>query len=258
MADTADLTISIVSHNHGSLVRLLLADLNRLESRRRATVLLTLNVAGEEIDLREFDQLSIRVIRNAAPKGFGANHNQAFRLCSTEWFAVVNPDVRMPDDSFLSMLDTADQDPRIALVAPIVVDGDGRVEDSVRANLSPLSLLRRVLFRTGAPHSEAQAPLARGFRWYAGMFLLFRAAAFRAVGGFDERFFLYCEDYDICARMHLARHSLKLDRNARVVHMARRDSHQSFRHLRWHVQSLLRVWFSKPVWSIALRRGSRN
>lgn len=94
------------------------------------------------------------------------------------------------------------------------------------------------------------AGLTHGFYWLAGMFLAFPAAAFRRIGGFDERFFLYCEDYDICVRLVLDCRQLLKVPTARVIHAAQRDSHRSVRHLRWHLQSLAKVWASGAYWRL--------
>ena len=84
------------------------------------------------------------------------------------------------------------------------------------------------------------------------MCLVVNAQAWRAVQGFDERFFLYCEDYDLCARLYNAGYSLVVDDATCVVHDAQRDSHRSSRHLRWHLESLAKVWLSAAFWRVVL------
>ena len=93
------------------------------------------------------------------------------------------------------------------------------------------------------------------------MFMVMESNVFSAIGGFDERFFLYCEDYDLCARLYRSGYSLMLDQSTHVVHDAQRASYRSMRHLTWHLGSLLRVWFSRLFWEVTLlsrraRRGS--
>lgn len=235
-----DLTVSIVSHGHGDLVTHLLADLAALPAPR-PRVILTLNVPEDTPS--DFPDLDVTLVVNPAPKGFGANHNAAFALATSPWFAILNPDLRLPTPPFAALIAAAS--PAVGLVVPRIVDADGRDEDAVRANLTPWSLLVR--------HVAGRRRVApRGFRWFAGMFLLARADAFAAVGGFDERFFLYCEDYDLCARLVLAGWRLLLVRDVAVVHDARRDSHRSRQHLRWHLASLAKVWrspaFVRTTW----------
>lgn len=254
----AGLTLSIVSHGHGALLARLLDDLAKSDAHGRWPIILTLNLAQETFDADRWPTLDIRVLRNARPRGFGANHNAAFAYCKTPWFAVLNPDLRLPIDPFGSLLLYAEHSPRLGAVAPRIVDAQGRREDSVRVNLTPWSLLQRKLHRS-AGRADAHADVGGNgaFFWLAGMFLLFSSDAYRAVDGFDERFFLYCEDYDICARLRRAGYGLAVEPRSTAVHEAQRDSRRSWRHLRWHLASLLRVWTSSAFWWV-LRHGHRH
>lgn len=250
-APATDLTLSIVSHGHGELLALLLADLAALPAARQARILLTLNLHDEPFDAEAHAPLQIEMLRNPRPQGFGANHNAALRRCTTSWFAVLNPDLRLPDNPFPALFEAARCIPDVALLAPRVLSPGGTLEDSVRGNLTPYSLIKRRLLGQRAPR-DVSAPVRCGepFCWFAGMFLMLRADAMRAVGGFDERFFMYCEDYDLCARLYLAGHTLALVPEAQVIHAAQRDSHRAIRALLRHVRSLLRVWTSSPVWRV--------
>ena len=73
------------------------------------------------------------------------------------------------------------------------------------------------------------------------------ARAWQAMRGFDEGFRMYCEDFDLCARLRLGGYALVQVPEAEVVHAARRSSNRNLRPLAWHVASLLRVWAS-PVY----------
>lgn len=242
------LTLSVVSHGHGPLLRNLLGDLSACEGLDRALVVVTLNLAGEAFDPGAWPALHIEVIRNGTPRGFGANHNAAFERCRTPWFAILNPDLRIPDRAcFTTLLAAAQAAPSLGLLAPVVCNVDGHEEDSVRLNLTLPSLLSR---HRRCPPAGTRTPTRPGqpFYWLAGMFLLADASTFRRVGGFDERFFLYCEDYDLSARIYIAGRVLAQLRTVRVIHDARRDSHRSARHLRMHIASLLKVWASAAFW----------
>ena len=79
--------------------------------------------------------------------------------------------------------------------------------------------------------------------WVAGMFMLFRSQDFARLGGFDEAFFLYYEDVDICVRAWKQGMKIVACPQVSVVHDARRDSHRSARHIRWHLASMVRYFF---------------
>jgi len=249
-----ELTLSVVSHGHGPMLERLLAQLNAQGRLAGARVIVTLNLRDESFDAARYPALDLVVIHNTAPRGFGANHNSAFRHCRTAWFGVLNPDLAiLGDEPFTRIIDSAQRVPQVGVVAPRVVGADRTPEDSVRANLTPWSLVRRRLLGDRAPldaHRIAR-PGSRFF-WLAGMCLLASSDAFRAVGGFDERFFLYCEDYDLCARLYNRGYAIVVEPHAQIVHEAQRDSHRSLRHMRWHVASLLKVWMSAAFWRVTL------
>jgi len=243
------LTISVVSHGQGSLARRLLNDLSKQTGFK---LIVTLNVPENESFLEGLPDAPVTIVRNSVAKGFGANHNAAFVRCDTPWFAVLNPDVRLLEDPFPSLISTASGLPNPGAVAPRILNQAGRSEDSVRVHPTPWSVAGRVFDRNIGRASVAGTSR---FYWLAGMFLMFSSHAFRSVRGFDERFFLYYEDYDICARLQRAGFQIALDPHATAVHDAQRDSRRSFRHLKWHMGSLLRVWTSGVFWSSVFRRG---
>lgn len=244
-------TLSVVSHGHGPLLRGLLHDLCAQDGIENFLIVVTLNLESEQLDLAEYAQLQVKLIRNASPKGFGANHNAAFEHCQTQQFVVVNPDIRLPDRTALVRLLQGDSSNRVGLRAPLVTNSVGLREDSVRRHLTPWSLIRRALGHDREP-LRPRMPAKKGapFFWLAGMFMVLDSQAFREVGGFDERFFLYCEDYDLCARLYVAGYSIVLNEQVSVVHDAQRDSHRSAKHLRWHLSSLGKVWFSSAFWRV--------
>ena len=250
------LTLSVVSHGHGPMLARLLRDLAALPELSGACVIVTLNLPGEAFDAALFEPLKIQMICNDRPRGFGANHNAAFARCDTPWFAILNPDIRIHDDPFPSLFDAATRWPDAALIGPRVINSEGLLEDSVRTNLSPWSLVsRRLLGIRRSLQVRGPARAGERFYWIAGMFMLLRADAFGAVGGFDERYFMYCEDYDLCARIYLSGHGIVLASEATVVHAAQRASHRSLRHLRWHLASLGKVWRSTSFWRVTLKAG---
>lgn len=238
-------TISIVSHGHGTMISTLLDDLSRQAGIGDWHVVLTMNVPEP---FENSSGLPLTVIENEVPLGFGKNHNQAVKAAQGELFVILNPDIRLPEADTLQRLTRLNWGEVAMLRAPVILSSAGKVEDSVRTNLTPWAILARAMGRRRVGRSEGPSH----FRWFAGMFLVVRKDQFLALGGFDERFHLYCEDYDLCARWRLNGGLLEQITDLAVFHDAQRDSHRSLRHLRWHLGSLLRVWASHPVWRIAL------
>lgn len=237
------IAVSIISHGHGDMVLRLVKSL--LSFREVSRILVTLNIP----EILSFPQNErIMLIQNASPKGFGANHNAAFEHCQQQFFCPMNPDIELVSNPFSKLTSAIDQS-GAALVAPLVIAPDGRVEDSVRHFPTVHSLARKVF--GGA---DGRYPLVAGQanfhpEWVAGMFMLFRGADFKRLGGFDERFFLYYEDVDICVRAWKLGMKITACPQVSVVHDARRDSHRSVRHLRWHLVSMAR-YFLKHRWRL--------
>jgi hypothetical protein len=230
-------SLSVVSHGQASLIRSLLADLARLP-QQDFEVLITINLPEDETAYQGYP-FALRIIRNAAPKGFGANHNAAFEHCRGRFFAVVNPDIRITKLD-LGTLTRVLEEPKVGAVAPVILASNGRVEDSVRRFPTFTRLARRVLLRQRAPdYVWDQQPI--DVDWTAGMFVLFRPQAFKEISGFDDRrFFMYFEDVDICARLWRAGWRVRLQPCASVIHDAQRASRKNMKHLRWHLTSALR------------------
>lgn len=233
------IAVSVVSHGQGELVAQLLRDLARCPDV--AEVVVTQNIPEAEIDCPDALRPRLRILRNEQPKGFAANHNQAFRHCTAPLFAVLNPDVRLPQDPFPALAAALDA-AGAGLLAPVVLSPEGALEDSARHFPTPGQLLSRLLgFGEGRFPVQGRTPLA--VDWVAGMFMLLRADTFRTIGGFDEGYFLYCEDVDICVRLWKSGHRVLLHPGVSVVHAAQRASRRRPRYLAWHLSSLARYFF---------------
>jgi N-acetylglucosaminyl-diphospho-decaprenol L-rhamnosyltransferase len=245
------ITISIISHGHSDFLNNLLLDISSFELINKIFIIVTINLESEFFDPTFWPSLNIFVIRNKTPKGFGANHNQAFLYCKSEWFVILNPDIRFPSDILKQMTSHVANFRLVGAVSPTVLTPKGDIEDHVRKNLTPLSILRRAFgYRFELIDTSNPASIDSDFYWFAGMFMMFPASSFRGVGGFFEDLFLYCEDYDICARLYLQGYKLIVLPSVNIVHSARRDSHRSVSFLRLHLISLLKIWTSITYWRL--------
>jgi len=190
----------------------------------------------------------VHVIRNETPKGFAVNQDQAFSHAVGGYFCVMNPDIRLIDDPFPALLSCM-EDADIGVAAPLVVDAHGKLEDSARRFPTPLKILCKAL--GGCRGSDYPVTDEIVFPdWVAGMFMLFHRETFEESGGFDERYFLYYEDVDLCAKLRLLGYEVALCPDAKVIHHARRSSHRSLKYLSWHLASMLRFFLSAPFLKI--------
>lgn len=157
-----------------------------------------------------------RLLEPGRNLGFGAGHNLALRGETAEFALLLNPDAVMAEDALAAGLAFLRAHPEVVLAAPQVDTGSGGPRHLCKRDPDPWTLfvrgfgpawLRRrcrarldryALADLDPEREHLDVPLA------SGSFMLLRTAAFHAVGGFDERFFLYFEDFDLCRRLRSA------------------------------------------------------
>jgi len=151
---------------------------------------------------------------------------------------VVNPDIRFSENVLAPLLSVFESASDVGVAAPLVRASDGAVEDSGRRFPSLYTPLFRFLGMARSPgypivfsHIEPD--------WVAGMFLLFPSAVYSLFGGFDERYFLYYEVIEFCARLRLKGYRVILEPATSVVHDARRDSHHKPKYFLFHLRSTI-------------------
>lgn len=144
--------------------------------------------------------------------GFGRANNHAFARTDAPYVLVLNPDTRITVDALRAMRDQMERDDSIGILSPRVQDADGRDDPNTRRGFPTLwgtfcavtGLARRLRNRASqrytmgwiAPDETAEVEAV------SGAVMLCRADALRATRGFDERFFMYGEDIDLCLRTH--------------------------------------------------------
>lgn len=248
-------SVSIVSHGQANLVLELLKDLDQWCANENLEVLLVLNTP-EVLPFKLSDFLySIKIIKNEMPKGFAENHNAAFAQSAGDFFCVLNPDIRLGQSLFSPLLPMLD-DHSVGLIAPLVVSPEGSVEDSARTFPTPLTILCKVLGGClGSSYVIDRLPVFPD--WVGGMAMLFPRTVFQEIGGFDQRYFLYYEDVDLCARLRLRGYQVMLSPQVCVTHHAQRTSRRKLRYLSWHLRSMLRFFLSPVFWQVQWQKARK-
>jgi N-acetylglucosaminyl-diphospho-decaprenol L-rhamnosyltransferase len=192
------------------LLRACLAALERQADDLTEIVVVDTSGAASTVEApREGDRW--RVYMAPTNPGFGAACNLGARQTRSEYLLFLNADVILAEDACLRMTSLAEQYQRTAAVGPRIIGSDGEVELSARAfpsiwtgifGRSSLAtrLLRRAL-RVPRPVAPALSPGSRTVDWISGACMLVRRRAFEEVGGFDEVYWMYWEDADLCRRL---------------------------------------------------------
>jgi len=145
MAASPPVGLSIVSHGQGDLVNNLLHSLDKHCQGFPVSIVLTLNIDEKTDWLTPNPSFPLTVIKNHRPRGFGANHNTAFKsLGNTDYFCVMNPDIVLPANPFPGLISILGK-PTIGVVGPALIDSQGHLQDSCRKFPTPWRILRRTL-----------------------------------------------------------------------------------------------------------------
>jgi N-acetylglucosaminyl-diphospho-decaprenol L-rhamnosyltransferase len=246
-APTAAITVSIVSHGHSEWVGRLLTQLSEAPGQPISRVVLTHNLPAEPIETPPQGwPFQLLELFNAEPAGFGTNHNRAFRSCDTAYFCVLNPDIELHDSAIWTRLLDQLGRPKVGCAYPLLFNPDGSRQENERELVTPLALFRRHVLNR--PQERAD--------WVSAAFWVVPSAVWRSLGGFDECYFMYCEDVDFCVRLQLA--GWKLARaEVSAGHTAGWQSRQLGPHLAWHLRSIVRLW-AKADFRRYIARGLRG
>lgn len=193
----------------------------------------------------------IRVIRNAKPQGFAANCNQVLRETTAPYGLLLNPDTLVKEGCVRRLLRFMDENETVAACGPRVLTPTGSVWPSGRsfpdwrAALVRNTPLQR-LFR-GHPAVASYLRLqddpatTRAVDWISGAAMMLRMEAVRKVGFLDERFFMYCEDVDLCLRLKNLGWRVFVVGEAEIVHFGQgATNQQAYRMIIEHHRSMWR------------------
>ncbi|MEO1086067.1 MAG: glycosyltransferase family 2 protein [Acidobacteriota bacterium] len=150
--------------------------------------------------------------------GFGAANNRAAAIAGGDRLLLINSDAWPTPGAIHALLSRLDADPRLGLVAPRLIYPDGRPQFHWAPTTSVLGeaaqMVRNRLERFPITHR-----LRPGAGWFTAACVLLRRRAFEDVGGFDEDYFLYFEDVDLCLRLRAAGWELGEAPDAVAVHI---------------------------------------
>ncbi len=185
--------------------------------------------------------------------GYGRGHNLALLQSTSDYHLILNPDVQLVEDSLCQGLRFMAAHGEIVALSPGVYEEDGSkqfvckrypsVLDFVIRGFAPTFIKR--WFSKRLAHYEMQdlpeqAP-STDIPIISGCFMLFRTEALLAVEGFDERYFLYFEDFDLSLRVH-CQGALAYVPAMRIVHLGGNSAKKGLRHIGMFARSGLRFY----------------
>lgn len=239
--------VSIVNHGHDAMI----VDNPTLPTLAQHFTIIIKSNTQPTPALTDFCcEHHIHLLRGSKPKGFGANNNEVFQYVQShlnptgkDFFLALNPDVEIDAESVSELVAQAIEYQADISAINLYTDKSLSTYDrSIRRYPSLLSPLKSLV---GIPRSDvydkSKIDKPTRIEWAAGSFLLFTVYSFELLSGFDERYFMYFEDADICTRANKQKLNVYYFPNIKAVHFA---SHQNRRllskHFIWYWQSSLR------------------
>lgn len=236
-----------------------------LRSLARALALQTLDIKVYLIDngnrrdllqsiLAGISTLPAEIVSGHGNIGFGAGNNLAIRRARKSFFLLLNPDVELFPDALAFGLAFMAATPDAVAVAPAVTDSEGKPAFLCRNYPSLRALIGRALgvraFQSAVENYELRLrdwSIERDdFQVASGCFLLIRTEALQAVNGFDERYFLYFEDYDLSLRLREHGRIVYLP-EMRIRHHGGDVARKSWRH-KWYFLRSMFLFFNRHGW----------
>lgn len=187
--------------------------------------------------------------------GFGKGHNRILNIIDSEYHAIVNPDVLLCEDSFSKIVNWMDANKEIGMVIPLIVDEKDNRQEVYRRELTVFDMFNRMFLKEAfkgraKKHTMQDMNFKKPFNvpFGQGSFLVIRTELFKKLGGFDDNYFMYCEDADLCKRVNCIS-KLMYFPDTKVIHKWEKGSHKNKTLLKYHLNST-KYYFKKWGWKL--------
>ena len=197
----------------------------------------------------------ITIIKNEQNIGFAAANNLGFARTHGKYVLILNPDIIFTEETQLHRLvEKCEEDQNIGILSPLLIYSNGQIQESCRRFPNPLVQLVRGLgmerafkkfdFYKKNMMLDADKNADLGVDWVIGAFMVIRKDIFNTIGGFDEGFFMYYEDADLCLRLLISGKRTVYVPTVKAIHFYNRESSKSLISLLKviHFRSILRFY----------------
>lgn len=240
MTADARIDVSVIYVNWNSQEEILKSVATVREQTRGISyeIIVVDNDSAQGTALLEADP-ELRLIKHPKNVGFGAGCNIGAKAGTGRFLFFFNPDTRMNNNAARILIDYLESHPEAGAAGPKVLDCDGEIHFGAARSFH--SLLTEFLehsaltFRypkgkiTGKPYySYWDHDSTRPVDSLIGAAMLFRREVFEELGGFDEDYFLYCEEVDLCHRAWNAGHQVHYVHEAVITHLEKHSANQYF------------------------------
>lgn len=224
----ADLAVVVVNHNAGAFLHRCMESIRVSTGDIRTEVVVIDNASADgSADRIVESHPEARLIRNPVNRGFAAAANQGIAATTSPLILLLNPDAKVVGGTLAGVVKVARERPRAAVVGVLVRNPNGSIQPSARrvprlgealghAFLGPLWPENR--FTRSYTMAAWDRASERAVEWVSGSAMLLRREALEQVGLFDEGYFMYVEDVDLCTRLRRAGWTVLFSPELEVVH----------------------------------------
>ncbi len=271
-----DLAVVIVNHNAGDYLLRCLESVYGSAGDASLDVVVVDNASSDGSAERAARGRPVRLICNEENRGFAAAANQGIAATAAPLVFLLNPDAEIAGGTLAGLMKVAEERPRAGAIGPLVRNPDGTLQPSARkvpglgealghAFLGPFFPNNR--FTRSYTMAGWDRASERDVEWISGSAMLVRREALDEVGPFDEGYFMYVEDVDLCTRLRRAGWRVLFVPEIEVVHvmgvsargqsrrMALAHSESIYRYFRTHRSSgaatLLAPFVRAALWARA-------
>jgi N-acetylglucosaminyl-diphospho-decaprenol L-rhamnosyltransferase len=221
-----DLAVVVVNHNAGAFLARCLESVHTSAGDIGLEVVVVDN-ASRDGSPRHAEEAGARVLRNERNRGFAPAANQGIGATTAPFVLLLNPDAEIVGGTLSALVKVARERPRAGAVGLLVRNPDGSIQPSARrvprlfealghAFLGPIAPGNR--FTRSYTMAGWDRTAEREVEWVSGSAMLLRRDATSEVGPFDDGYFMYVEDVDLCTRLRRAGWSVLFSPEVEVVH----------------------------------------
>lgn len=259
MIDIANsIGISIVTYNSNNVFRTLDQLITSLVGPYDCHIYIFDNASEESYraHLREYESDRVSIHWSTTNSGFGHGHNYNIVRSAEPYFLICNPDILIEKEDFDKLFSELVEHPQ-TMVAPKVTYENGRVQYLIRTRLDVFDYMLRFipfrfvkkLFNQRLSKFECRelSDEIQTVNFVSGCFMLTYRSDLLEVKGFDERFFMYFEDNDLCQKYRQVNKHILYVPTASVVHFYGKEAHRSFKVFKIFISSMIK-YFNKWGW----------
>ena len=266
MYEPADVAVVIVNHNSGDYLGRCVRSAAEAAGDARIEVVVVDNASHDGSARRAVEAMpNVRLIENPDNRGFAAAANQGIGATSAPFVFLLNPDAEILAGTLGGFLKVARDHPGAGAIGPIVRDPEGSIYPSARkvptvAEAVGHSFLGPFLdnpFSRAYTMADWDRRTERTVDWVSASCVLLRRSALEEIGLFDERYFMYVEDVDLCTRLRQGGWVVVFSPELEVLHIGgvSTGGYRSRKMVVEHSRSIYKyfVKFRSPGWRAAAR-----